>query len=105
MDTHHKVVKFKLVNDALNKEFGTVSFNGKFVFELDDDIDPEVWRKIGIVPLSSSGKRVEEDADLFRYLNSRLPQNLRNSTTQKKLNYIRDTGLQVASDSFRLRPV
>lgn len=97
------VVRFKLVNDALHREFGTVSFNGKFIFELNDNIDPEVWRRIGIIPLDQGSKKTEESSDLFRYLNSRLPQNLRNANSQEKLRYIEATGLQVASDSFRLQ--
>ncbi|HSW37818.1 MAG TPA: hypothetical protein VLG37_05655 [Candidatus Saccharimonadales bacterium] len=99
----HNVIRFKLVNDALKKEFGIVSFNGKFVFELNDNIDPEVWRKIGIIPLNGNSKKTEVK-DLFYYLNSRLPQNLRTAETEKKLKYIQETGLRVASDNFRLQP-
>lgn len=96
------VVKFKLVNTALDQEFGEVSFNGRFIFELDERIDPEVWQKVGIIPLEK-GKRRVEVKDLFRYLNSRLPQSLREASSDKKIEYIRQNGLQVASDNFRLQ--
>lgn len=100
----HKVITYTLVNDDLKREFGKVSFNGKFTFELDKNIDPEVWSKIGIIPLPHGKNRIEVADDLFYYLNSRLPQNLRKGRTEDKLKYINETGLQVASDGFRLVP-
>lgn len=99
----HKVVTYILVNDDLRREFGKVSFNGKFAFELNPDIDPDTWSKIGIIPLPKGENRIEVTDDLFYYLNSRLPQNLRKSSTQEKLKYIDETGLRVASDGFRLQ--
>ncbi|MDB5182231.1 MAG: hypothetical protein JWO47_15 [Candidatus Saccharibacteria bacterium] len=97
----HTLVKFRLVNDALKKEFGTISFNGKFVFELNEDIESDVWQRVGIIPIEDNQRKVEV-SDLFYYLNSRLPRDLRDSSSEKKLEYIKDTGLRVASDNFRL---
>jgi hypothetical protein len=102
---NHQIVRFKLVNDALSpKEFGEVSFNGKFTFKLSEDVDPSVWQKIGIIPLEE-GQRSIEVKDLFTYLNSRLPLDLRDASQDKKLDYIKTNGLQVASDNFKLVPV
>lgn len=100
----HKVITYILVNDDLKREFGKISFNGKFTFELNKEIDPKIWNKIGIIPLPEGEGKIEVDDDLFYYLNSRLPQSLRKSKTEDKLKYIDETGLRVASDSFRLQP-
>jgi hypothetical protein len=100
---NHKVVSYKLVNDELKTVFGEVSFNGKFTFELDSKIDPDVWSQIGIIPLKENTRKVEVSNDLFYYLNSRLPKRLRKASVEEKLEYIDKTGLRVASDSFRLK--
>lgn len=97
--------KYSLINKALNKNFGTISFNGKFIFELDDSIDEATWNNIGIIPLDPGTRKLEIEGDQFYYLNSRLPQNLRSESTEKKLNFIDDTGLSVASDSFILKKI
>ena len=96
---------YTLVNEALNMKFGTISFNGKFVFELYDNIDNDTWNKIGIIPLKQGVRKIEIDGDQFYYLNSRLPQNLRSESSEKKLDYIDKTGLRVASDSFILEKI
>lgn len=101
----HEVTTYILVNDDLKREFGRVSFNGKFTFELASDIDPDVWSKIGIIPMPNGVHKIEVSDDLFYYLNSRLPQNLRKSSTEEKLKYIDATGLRVASDGFWLQPL
>lgn len=101
----HKVVSFQLVNEQLHTNFGKISFNGKFVFELDSEIDPHIWNQIGIIPLKENQRRIEVSVDQFYYLNSRLPKRLRNETTDVKLEYINKTGLKVASDSFKLVPI
>ncbi len=98
-----KPVTFILKNEALNKNFGTVTFNGKFIFVLDSNITPEQWRKVGFIPLSDNQREVVSD-DLFYYLNSRLPIDLRKKPTEEKLGYIKRSGLRVASDSFVLTP-
>lgn len=98
-----KNITFILRNEALDQEFGTVTFNGKFVFELSEDISPEKWQKIGFIPLEDDKKKVESD-DLFYYLNSRLPMHLRDENPDKKVDYIKKSGLKVASDSFVLQP-
>ena len=98
-----KPVTFILKNEALDMSFGKIVFNGKFVFELDDRIPVKVWKQVGFIPLEDDKKVVESD-DLFFYLNSRLPINLREKSPQKKLEYIKDSGLRVASDSFVLTP-
>lgn len=98
-----KPVTFILKNEALNREFGRVVFNGKFIFELDDNISPQVWREIGFIPLEEN-KKVVESNDLFFYLNSRLPIGLREKSAKQKIEYIKDKGLRVASDSFVLTP-
>jgi hypothetical protein len=97
-----KPVTFNLVNESLGMIFGTVSFNGKFVFVLDDNISLQQWKEIGFIPLLEDIRKVESD-DLFYYLNSRLPIDLRKESPQKKLEYIKNTGLRVASDSFVLK--
>ncbi len=96
-----KQITFTLRNEALNVDFGTVTFNGKFVFTLKDSISPKLWREIGFIPLPDDQKSVESD-DLFYYLNSRLPIELRQKPVGEKLAYIESTGLRVASDSFVL---
>jgi len=98
-----KNATFILRNEALGKDFGTVTFNGKFVFELNEDISPEKWQKIGFIPLEGNKKKIESD-DLFYYLNSRLPMHLRDKEPDKKVDYIKESGLKVASDSFVLQP-
>ncbi len=96
-----KPITFTIRNEALNIDFGTVTFNGKFVFMLSDGISPEQWREIGFIPLPVDKNSVESD-DLFYYLNSRLPIELRQKSNNEKLDYIQATGLRVASDSFAL---
>lgn len=98
-----KPTTFILKNEAANKELGTITFNGKFVFMLDSSISLEYWNKIGFIPLREGEQRTESD-DLFFYLNSRLPINLRNQSAKDKLAYIKDSGLRVASDSLVLLP-
>jgi hypothetical protein len=97
-------VTFNLKSELLEVSFGTITFNGKFVFTLDEKISPKQWREIGFIPLEDDLRRVESD-DLFYYLNSRLPIDLRKESPAKKLEYIRETGLRVASDSFALELV
>jgi hypothetical protein len=99
-----ELITFNLRNEALDMSFGRVSFNGKFVFTLDDGISPQQWKEIGFIPLPDDSRRVESE-DLFYYLNSRLPIDLRKESSEKKLEYIKRTGLKVASDSFVLELV
>lgn len=99
-----KQTKFKLVNESLNLNLGTITFNGKFVFELDKNISHELWNSIGFIPMEN-GQSTAESVDLFYYLNSRLPMNLRKKTPKSKLDYIKDSGLRVVSDSFVLLPL
>ena len=94
-----KPVTFILKNEALDMEFGRVVFNGKFIFVLDDKIPLHTWREIGFIPLGENKKSVESK-DLFFYLNSRLPINLREKPAKQKIEYIKEKGLRVASDSF-----
>lgn len=98
-----KPVTFILKNESLNRSFGTVTFNGKFVFSLDENISPKIWKEIGFIPLNDDQKQIESD-DLFYYLNSRLPIALRKKSASEKLDYIKKSGLRVASDSFVLTP-
>lgn len=98
-----KPITFKLKNESLNRELGTVTFNGKFVFVLNPDISLVEWSKIGFIPLDPEQKKAESD-DLFYYLNSRLPIDLRKKSTPTKLAYIKSNGLRVASDSLALLP-
>ena len=95
--------KYLLINESLQKTFGTVSFNGKFTFQLADDIDEKTWNRVGIIPLQVGEREAILEGDQFYYLNSRLPQNLRLSSTEDKIEYIDHTGLRVASDSFVLK--
>jgi hypothetical protein len=94
-------ITFKLKNEALNQDLGTIVFNGKFVFELNNNITHEYWNQVGFIQLTPKQSRVESD-DLFYYLNSRLPIYLRKESAKSKLEYIKESGLRVASDSLAL---
>ncbi len=98
-----KPVTFILKDELLNMTIGTVVFNGKFVFELADNIPTNYWKQVGFIPLANNSKTAESD-ELFYYLNSRLPINLREKPAKEKLDYIKESGLKVASDSFALIP-
>ncbi len=98
-----KPTTFILRNEAIEKDLGTITFNGKFVFKLDDEIPESYWNAIGFIPLEKGEHKVESK-DLFYYLNSRLPIGLRAETASKKIDYIRESGLRVASDSLVLLP-
>jgi hypothetical protein len=100
-----KLITFNLKNELMGMDFGTISFNGKFVFTLDDSISIQQWKEIGFIPLLENGSRTIESDNLFYYLNSRLPIDLRKESSEKKLEYIKKTGLKVASDSFYLEQV
>lgn len=94
---------FKLLNSDSDKSYGIMTFNGKFTFTLDVDIDIDVWNRIGFIPIDNS--RHVESQDLFRHLNSRLPITLRAESNKKKIAFIEESGLRVASDRFYLAPV
>lgn len=94
---------FKLLSSDSDKFYGIMTFNGKFTFTLDSNVDLEVWNKIGFIPVDES--RYVESEDLFRHLNSRLPIPLRSESNEKKLAYIDESGLRVASDRFHLESV
>ena len=96
-----KPVTFILRNESLKKDFGKITFNGKFIFTLGEDIPLTLWKEIGFIPLNDNQTSVESE-DLFYYLNSRLPINLRDKANSEKLGYIKENGLRVASDSFVL---
>lgn len=93
-------IYFELYHERIEKPFGRISFNGKFVFELYNYVDIAHWNKTGFIPVHES-RRVES-IDLFRHLNARLPIRLRNGSNDDKLNYIKESGLRVASDGFYL---
>ncbi len=99
-----KPITFTLLDEETHMQFGKIVFNGKFVFELDPKITTGVWQQVGFIPLKDNQRSVESD-DLFYYLNSRLPIALRDESQKKKLDYITENGLRVASDSFALTPV
>ena len=99
-----ELVKYRLQNESLNKDLGTVMFNGKFVFELDRSLTPEQWNAIGFIPLENDQYSLQSE-DLFAYLSSRLPINIRDKSNKEILRYIDDTGLRVASDSFVLKKI
>lgn len=96
-----KPITFNLKDESLNKNLGTVSFNGKFVFELNKEVPLDYWNHVGFIPLAPDQKKVESP-DLFYYLNSRLPIGLRKQSSALKLDYMKETGLRVASDSLVL---
>lgn len=96
---------FELYHDHSDFSYGTMSFNGKFVFVLSDKIEKSAWNKIGFIKLSDESNRRAESKDLFRLLNSRLPITLREKTNEEKIDYIRKSGLRVASDGFYLKEV
>jgi len=89
--------KFKLIHGKT--EFGAMSFNGSFIFELNENIDLKEWGKFGIIPIDGKTRKCES-ADLFTYINSRLPIHLRNADKEEKIKYIEESGLKVASDNF-----
>jgi len=98
--------KFTLVYqlpDATHKKMGYLSFNGKFVFELDESIPTELWQKVGIIPVDPVTRK-RESVDLFAYINARLPIDLRNASKDSKLDYIKRSGLRVPSDNFLFIP-
>ncbi|TAK89274.1 hypothetical protein EPO04_04250 [Patescibacteria group bacterium] len=95
------IQKFRLRNDSFDMDFGTITFNGKFVFELSESIPLETWKKIGIIPTDNKKKVISND--LFEYLNTRLPMDLRKKGPTEKLDYIKSQGLRVTSDSFYLQ--
>ena len=98
-----KPTTFILKNEASNQKLGTITFNGKFVFLLDPSITYDYWDKVGFIPLKPGDEKAES-SDLFFYLNSRLPINLRKESPKDKLEYIKKSGLRVASDSLALLP-
>jgi hypothetical protein len=83
---------------------GTLSFNGKFIFELNANVDINQWDKFGIIPVDKETRKMESE-DLFLYINSRLPINLRNASKEDKIKYIVENGLRVASDEFYFQAV
>lgn len=95
--------KFQLLNEGSNTTYGTMSFNGKFVFTLDPNVDLDTWNRIGFIPVDDS--RILESDDLFRHLNSRLPITLRSKSNDEKIDYIEENGLRVASDNFYLQHI
>lgn len=94
---------FIVKNNNPAKAYGLMTFNGKFTFRLNSDVDLDIWNRVGFIPLNSS--RYIESADLFKHLNDRLPITLRSSSSEDKINYIKETGLRVASDGFYLEEV
>jgi hypothetical protein len=96
--------KFLLIHGVSRETYGTVSFNGKFVFELAEQIDPSYWDKIGFIKLAEGQRRIES-TDLFTHLNARLPITLRGASNDEKIKYIENTGLRVASDSFYMERI
>ena len=96
------MTKFLLLHDQTQKVYGKVSFNGKFTFDLDDAIEADYWNRIGFIKLTD-GVRHIESLDLFQHLNARLPIPLRSDTNESKLDYIKRSGLRVASDNFYLQ--
>lgn len=90
---------FRLKNKLTNEYFGEMSFNGKFVFKLDPEIDFSSWDRTGLLPVDESTRSLESE-DLFFYVNSRLPIELRNAEKSIKLDYIKESGLEVASDNY-----
>jgi hypothetical protein len=97
--------RYRLKDLSLNRVFGEVCFNGKFTFTLADGIEPATWQAVGIIPLPENRRSIEVTEDQFYYLNSRLPQNLRNGAIEKKLSYVDATGLRVVSDNFVLEKI
>lgn len=98
------VDRFSLIHAATKKHYGKMTFNGKFIFTLDDNIDLSHWNRIGFIKLEKNHRTIESD-NLFKHLNSRLPIPLRKRTNKEKIDYIKETGLRVVSDSFYLEPV
>ena len=97
------MTKFEVINNETKRVYGIRGFNGTFVFDLNDEIDLDDWNRAGFVRLAAS-RHVESD-DLFWYLNSRLPIRLRDKSNKEKLDYIKRSGLKVASDNFELVPI
>ncbi|MDP2691005.1 MAG: hypothetical protein Q8O95_01205 [bacterium] len=100
-----KMMKFNLVynRDGKTEKFGTMTFNGKFIFELEKNVSFERWEQVGIIPVDRKTLKFESN-DLYFYLNSRLPLHLRKASKDQKLAYIEKSGLKVPSDNFQLIP-
>lgn len=100
--------KFLLIyNVGGNKEpikFGTMSFNGKFVFELEKDISYDLWKKVGIIQVNPKTRKIESK-NLFSYINARLPIMLRKESVKAKMDYIEKSQLKVPSDRFTFVPL
>lgn len=92
--------KFRLLHED-GQSYGLMTFNGKFTFTLNNDVNVDVWNRIGFIPLGTDG--YIESHDLFAHLNSRLPITLRVAPNEEKLDYIARDGLRVASDGFYLQ--
>lgn len=91
---------FKLKWGETSQTLGTITFNGKFIFKLDNNVDLNLWNKIGFIHVDDS--RSVESKDLFKHLNARLPIMMRQRSNEEKIEYIKNSKLKVASDSFYL---
>lgn len=78
---------------------GIMFFNGKFLFQLNENVDIELWMRHGIIPVNKKTRKIESD-DLFAYINSRLPIELRTAKKNEKIEYIKKSGLRTPSDKF-----
>lgn len=85
-----------------SQKVGTLSFNGKFIFELFPEVDIQKWENFGIIPVDRETRK-KEGEDLFLYINSRIPIPRRNASKEEKIKYIEETGLKVASDDFQFK--
>jgi len=97
-------ISFALKHGDSKEVYGKITFNGRFIFELNKNIKTDDWNKIGFVKLPLQSHRIES-LNLFEHLNSRLPIPLRSETNEVKIKYIKATGLRVASDSFYLEEI
>ena len=95
------MTKFQLCHEyeGTKKVLGTMSFNGKFIFELDKEFDVDSWNRHGIIPVDPVTRTIESN-DLFAYINTRLPIDLREAQKEEKIEYINKSGLRTPSDKF-----
>jgi len=99
-----KKYTFEVIDTSLNKEYGEIIFEkNKISFKLKQSVDPELWNKVGFIPLSND--RRSTFGEFINYaIDSRLPLKLRASSVDEKISYIKSNGLKVASDSYNLVP-
>lgn len=100
-----KRTTFKLVDTSQNNTVvGELTFyDEKVLFKLDRNINPEQWKKVGIIPYYEEKRSLKENSISY-FITSRLPLRLREASFKQQFDYITSNGLRVASDPYALLP-